>query len=584
MPVVVLFCLPLFAGLGGTDLRSDEAIYAFAVDRTLETGDWLIPRSSPLEDEPFLEKPPLKIWIVAAAIRLGVLPLDEFGLRFWDAVFGSVAFLYVFAIGRRMAGPWCGIAAVLILFAHVPLLFDHGLREHTMEAALVLSYCGGIYHYFAWTSATGRRLDAVACGLYFVLGFMTKFVAVLLLPVVLAAAAFAVPAHAAEIARRRRDWLVAGALATACIVPWFAYAWIRFGWAFWQMMLGVQVYTRFTAFVDPAHLQPWHYYATTAVSELARSGSLVQVAAGFVLVATRTLRTRWPEGILVLLWLVIPTALISLGTSKLYHYAYPFLPPLALAGGYAAATLVHRVGPAVRVAICAGERWGQRRWPAMAAFQRSRAGSAAAVLAVLAVAAAIATAYAGVLDVRIGDWRLIRNSGVVRPLLAATVLATAAGRLEWAGRLAIIALALALLPIDAYRTNLERLTIEDHPIRSLRDCLLRVHGERSPGEGAPRLYAEPDDPPINHAVNYYVRRLQPWERGDGADDTLRRRLRDPGHERPALIRRERYEQFAAGDAGATVTIPGVRLFEYVLLLPGPYAVCALSGQDAAANR
>ena len=36
----------------------------------------------------FLEKPPLKFWIVAAPIRAGLLPHDEFGLRFWDAVFG----------------------------------------------------------------------------------------------------------------------------------------------------------------------------------------------------------------------------------------------------------------------------------------------------------------------------------------------------------------------------------------------------------------------------------------------------------------------------------------------------------------
>ena len=72
--VLILFCLPLFVRLGQTDLENDEAIYSFAVDRILETGEWLTPKASPSEDAAFLEKPPLKMWIVAAGIRSGLLP------------------------------------------------------------------------------------------------------------------------------------------------------------------------------------------------------------------------------------------------------------------------------------------------------------------------------------------------------------------------------------------------------------------------------------------------------------------------------------------------------------------------------
>src|SRR6185503_7437252 len=109
-------CLPLFVGLGRSDLAGDEGIYSFGVDRILESGDWLVPKVSPFEDRPFLEKPPLKFWLVAAPIRLGFLPHNEFGLRFWDALFGGISFLYVFAVGRRLAGPVCGAVAVLTLF------------------------------------------------------------------------------------------------------------------------------------------------------------------------------------------------------------------------------------------------------------------------------------------------------------------------------------------------------------------------------------------------------------------------------------------------------------------------------------
>ena len=112
--VLCFFCVPLFVGLRGWDLRNDEAIYTSAIDSILETGDWLTPRLP--GDLPFLEKPPLKIWIVAAAIRTGLLPNDEFGLRFFDALFSAVSFVYVFYVGRLLAGSLCGMVAVLVLF------------------------------------------------------------------------------------------------------------------------------------------------------------------------------------------------------------------------------------------------------------------------------------------------------------------------------------------------------------------------------------------------------------------------------------------------------------------------------------
>ncbi len=148
--VLLLFCFPLFLGLSRWDVGNDEAIYSYAVDRILETGEWLTPRSIPT-DEPFLEKPPLKFWMVAAPIRVGLLPHDEFGLRFIDALCGAAAFVYVFLLGRWLAGPVCGAAAVLVLFTIDPLLFEHGLRSNNMEAPLFLSYCGGLFHFARWT-------------------------------------------------------------------------------------------------------------------------------------------------------------------------------------------------------------------------------------------------------------------------------------------------------------------------------------------------------------------------------------------------------------------------------------------------
>ena len=91
--VIVLFCVPLFMGLGRTDLENDESIYSFAAEVMAQHGDWLTPRSLPSETDPFLEPPPLKFWMVAATIYFGWLPANESGERVVDALLGGLAFL-----------------------------------------------------------------------------------------------------------------------------------------------------------------------------------------------------------------------------------------------------------------------------------------------------------------------------------------------------------------------------------------------------------------------------------------------------------------------------------------------------------
>ena len=67
------------------------------------------------------------------------------------------------------------------------------------------------------------------------------------------------------------------------------------------------------------------------------AGSLLLVVAGVLLLLVQTIQRRWPEGTIVLLWFALPVVAISAGTSKLIHYVYPFVPPLALAAGYGVA-------------------------------------------------------------------------------------------------------------------------------------------------------------------------------------------------------------------------------------------------------
>jgi 4-amino-4-deoxy-L-arabinose transferase-like glycosyltransferase len=579
--VLVLFCLPLFVGLGRLDLETDEAIYSFAVDRILEIGDWLEPKSSPSEDEVFLEKPPLKFWLVAAPLKLGVLPHDEFGLRFWDAVFGAVSFLYVFLIGSLLAGPVCGGVAVLLLFVHGPLLFQHGLRTNNMEAALLLSYCGGIYHFLRWGQAgdpRSRRLHAAAAGLWFVLGFMTKFVAVVFLPLVAGTCALLAPGYRTRLVREWRLWAGVALLSAALILPWFIYAQIRFGRVLWETILGAHVLVRFTGTLVPEHLQPWNFYFLSIYNHFGAVAWLV--IAGLLTLLIQAVRRRWPEGAVILLWAILPLTLISFGTSKLYHYAYPFLPPLALAGGYLAALFV-MLAP---VPLRNGMEWLEDRLAGVPALRAAAgrqwiAGLLHAVI-LLTAAAALIVAVTGRLRVPLPGGGSLRSSGLARPIAAMVVAGVLARGSARVSRMIVVIVAVSALPVGAYYSTVKQLSVSEpstHRLRSTSQCILRVQAERQLPAG---LYVNrPEAAGMWHPLNYYFRRIRPWVQSrDESVDPLNRYLYNPAEWRPVLIDEQYYQRFTRADGSAMRTAgtsPAmITAYDAIVLLPGPYAACS----------
>jgi 4-amino-4-deoxy-L-arabinose transferase-like glycosyltransferase len=581
-PVLLLaaFCLPLFFGLGRTELENDEAIYSYAVESILTTGEWLSPLSSPHLDEVFLEKPPLKFWIVAAPIRAGLLPYDEFGLRFWDAVFGSLGFVYVFLIGRRLAGAVCGAAALLVLFGHDPLLFAHGLRTNNMEAALFLAYCGGIYHYLALVAHADERTrwrHIAAFTAYFCLGFMTKFVAVLFLPMIAIAAAVLLPSHRRRLAADWRRWALAGVLALAAVLPWFLYHHAQRGAEFWEIIFGVHVYTRFTASVDPNHVMPWNFYFSEAWLQLGMSGSAGWAAFGLVVLAVQTVRRRRVEELVVLLWLVVPVFLISLGTSKLYHYFYPYVPPIALAAGYGLAWLVS-LGRQLVARISGSAEWLSAPFPRLGGrwkLDPLRMGPwrpLFAAIMVVALALALLTMIEPV-RLTVGGQTVFRNSSVLRPLLVALVCAGLAGFARPAA-VVITVLVISLViptPVQGYRSSMRRLAYTSHPLRTLGECLQGVDAsKRARGEAVFEPYAPLQDAYV-HSYFFYLRGRGWLE--DPDEDRLRTAAFTPGQERPVILDAADYVAFLSRPDLPEPLPKGLSRPGVVMLLPGDYAEC-----------
>jgi 4-amino-4-deoxy-L-arabinose transferase-like glycosyltransferase len=618
--VVLVFGVPLFLGLGASDMRNDEAIYSYAVERILETGDWLLPRTIP-DDFPFLEKPPLKFWMVAAPIAAGMLPPDEFGMRAWDALFGALSFVYVFLLGRALGGVVCGGTAVLVLFSLPSLVFEHGLRSNNMEAPLLLAYCGGLYHFARWLQSrvlspeqTPRQSPqqsppqspppesgqhdhhaawhAAIVTVYFVLGFMTKFVAAFFLPMICGIALLLMPGGWRRLCSAWRDWRWPAVGAVAISAPWFIYQTRQFGAHFWSVIFGAHVYTRMTGFLDPQHLHPWNAYFLWTWRDFSMAGASWVGIAGLVRLVAGAAIGRPPLSRMILLWWALPFVLISMGSSKIFHYAYPFLPPLALGAGWVVADAA---------------RWIDRRLSSIAAlpvplsaslfaplsaavsahvegFQSPRQRISSRVLAgfaALFLGVAFWTALAGQLTWPLNASEheaLLRNSSIVRPVVIAAVLLMLAG----AGysriglRTGIAAGFVLILPIEGYHRILERMTTPDRSLSVAGECAANI---RRSGVPVGKDFYNAAALVADHPYYYYLRHTGPWLLADHpVDDQLRQRLFVAGAQTPIVLSRKDYElltlRVSALWPDHRPPLTGIAPEErVVVLLPGPYAAC-----------
>ena len=401
---------------------------------------------------------------------------------------------------------------------------------------------------------------------------MTKFVAALFLPFVIGVVTLTFRETRRQFAREWRGWLAAAVLAVVLIVPWFAYMQHRVGSALWTTMLTAHVYTRFTSYLDPAHVKPWGYYFASMYDRFSHNQSIVVLLCGLAVLTLETVRRRWFEGATVLLWFALPVFLISFGTSKLYHYSYPFLPPLTLAAGYAVAVAL-KWAPAAINRVLQPERERLQRGQLADFLRRPALRLAFAVIAAVAAWLAFASVLHGEVRVSVGNTTLIRNSTFIRPMLIAALCGILIAQPRNIGRAVTVTMLALFLPLTAYFDALSHLNDQNHPIRSARDCVVGVSGPQN----SRGLYVYVPDQHLPHAVYYYFRRVRPWSRATTLDSAaIERAIDDPTALQPALV----WDARAAGDVVSRV--PSVQFDDISLMLPGPYAVCATSSHSTVA--
>jgi len=131
--IVGLAAAIYFTQLAATRLWDlDEPLYAACAREMADRGDWVVPV---FNGELFHDKPPLMFWTMIAGGEL--FGWNEFGMRFFSAIFGVLTALAVYHLGRLLFDQRTGFWAAVVMTVNV--LFTISARAATVDAALTLA-------------------------------------------------------------------------------------------------------------------------------------------------------------------------------------------------------------------------------------------------------------------------------------------------------------------------------------------------------------------------------------------------------------------------------------------------------------
>lgn len=329
----------------------DESFYAVAARLALDRGHWVVPYTAgfdQLAPYPFLEKPPLAIWLEAVSIWL--LGPTEFAVRLPSALAAVGAMLLAYAVARRVDGRVAGVAAATALLT-TPMLVvgTNGARFGAYDTLHVLLGSGLVA--LVWLRATDRRaVGALPTGLVCGALLLTKG---------FAGGAFLLVVAPIVVLRRERFGLrfvaVAGGVATALVGGWVVAAYLAEGATLVEELFFDQVWRRITGEMSTreyATVVPFLRYPFATVAQTWVWPWWFVFLAGAVVTARRWLRERGDDDVL-LLWWTAATALPFALAGTVPWYVLPACVPAAVVVGRTVAAAARGERPAL-VAVAAG--------------------------------------------------------------------------------------------------------------------------------------------------------------------------------------------------------------------------------------
>ncbi|WP_131671415.1 ArnT family glycosyltransferase [Pseudomonas parakoreensis] len=332
----LLAALLFFFALGNHQLQgSTEArVAGIAMEMHLDD-DWVTPR---LFGEPFLEKPPLSLWLDAGAMR--VFGVSPWAVRLASAVAGLFSVMLLYGMLRRFGRPKALAWTAGILLATMASYWSN-VRGVGEDALLALGVTTALLAFFQ-----AQRAPNAANSLLFIVGIaiatLSKGVLGLAMPGVVI---FAYLLADNLIDRRLKPgaWLRPGLLTAVGLIPlliWLVVLYQRGGSHAVAEVLLTNSVGRFSgSFVEAGHYEPFYYYLAKLPEAFLPWNILVYLGLWHFrkeLKANRYL-------LFFSLWIVAQFIMLTLASSKRTVYLMSMTPAAAVIAAEYARILFERL-------------------------------------------------------------------------------------------------------------------------------------------------------------------------------------------------------------------------------------------------
>jgi len=308
--------------LGGRALWSPvEGRYAEIAREMAAAGDYVTPR---LNGVKYFEKPPLFYWLEASAIKFA--GVSESALRFWPALFAVLGCLVIYAAGRELFDARTGLLAAIVL-ATSPLYYSLGRVVAVDTVFTVFLSAGMLAFLMATRRPPGRARRALMWTFYIAaaLATMTKGFLGVLLPGLVIGVWIALLGEWNVL--KRMHILSGVALVILIAGPWhFLVAARNPEFARYYFMVGQL--GRYAG-AEEGGLQAWIYVPVLLIGMFPWIAFAAQACRAAVNHPWRR-RGDYRVELFLFLWTLLTFLFFSTGSSKLFTYMLPVLPPLAL--------------------------------------------------------------------------------------------------------------------------------------------------------------------------------------------------------------------------------------------------------------
>lgn len=332
----LLAALLFFFALGNHQLQgSTEArVAGIAMEMHLDD-DWVTPR---LFGEPFLEKPPLSLWLDAGAMR--VFGVSPWAVRLASAVAGLFSVMLLYGMLRRFGRPKALAWTAGILLATMASYWSN-VRGVGEDALLALGVTTALLAFFQ-----AQRAPNAANSLLFIVGIaiatLSKGVLGLAMPGVVIFA-YLLADNLIDKRLKLGAWLRPGLLTVVGLIPlliWLAVLYQRGGSHAVAEVLLTNSVGRFSgSFVEAGHYEPFYYYLAKLPEAFLLWNILVYLGLWHFrkeLKANRYL-------LFFSLWIVAQFIMLTLASSKRTVYLMSMTPAAAVIAAEYARILFERL-------------------------------------------------------------------------------------------------------------------------------------------------------------------------------------------------------------------------------------------------